>query len=216
MNRWLTSQTPDRRKYMIAGLESTAFIGCFLAVFLFFMMISSNTIYKKFEHSVRSDVRLPLWSSTLKMINDNDLFLSSICRIIKGRLKQDPPPKNISGVGPGKFSKFFSEYRSHSTYHSRLVAAPVTIHPHNELLYIASELGVFAGLAFCLMAIPLSQSRYTDDLLIKLCRYTAFILFIHSLFDLNLVKPPGNLVALFCLGICWQNYFTCGKYFPGI
>ncbi len=210
----LTFRTPYQRNYYNFGLGLSAFIGCFLVMFLFFTMISSNTIYKKFEHSVRSDVRLPLWISSVRMIKDNDLFLSSAYRIIRGTIKQDPPPKNKFGVGPGNFARFFSEYRSHSTYHSRLVAAPVTIHPHNQLLYLTSELGILAGIALCFMVIPIFQLRCAHDLIVKLCRFTAFILIIHSLFDLNLVKPPGNFIALFCLGVCWQTYFKSNSNVP--
>ena len=214
INRFITAQSPGSQKYLKFGIGISLFTGCFIIVYLFFVIISSNNIYEKLERSVRSDVRLPLWISSVRMMKDNDLFLSSLYRLVKGTLRQEHPPKNMSGVGPGNFVTSFAKYRSHSTYHSRIVAAPVTIHPHNQLLYVSTELGILAGIAFCFMILPVFSLSFTDNKMITFCRYTAFIIIIHSLFDLNMIKPPGSLIALFCLGICWQNDFKSGLNNP--
>ena len=174
--------------------------------------LSSPMAIQDLERLIKSDVRLPLWSSTLAMVRDNDVFLSLFT---DGDASIDDAPEiNPFGIGPGRYTKVFTDYRRRSTYHERLVAAAVSIHPHNEFLFIGAQLGILSAIAWFITLLPLVRTaRFTDPL--KECaRISAFCIYFHSFFDMTLVQAPGNLVGLFCLGLCWQDYLTATASIP--
>lgn len=157
---------------------------------------------------VEKDVRIPLWGRTAAMIADYDCSVALIAHLFGRPIP--PTARWRMGVGPGRFTPFFAPYRAASTYQKRLVAAPVTIHPHNELLHLAAEIGVPATLCFFLLLLPLWQKKRPDDPVTgvadeRLARFAAFIIVFHGFFDMPLVQPPGNLLAFCCLGAVWAR-----------
>ena len=116
------------------------------------------------------DIRGPLWVNTVNMI------------------KQSPG----IGHGAGKFLEKYPQFRSNA-HSSRLLAAEMTEHPHNEFLYIAAELGVpsaliWFSLMICLLFIKV-RSREGH-----LAKFGFIILLVFSFFDKALISPPGNLL----------------------
>ncbi len=163
------------RSRLEKGLFAVLVIVFFMTVFTVLLGFAPGRLIK----TVQADVRLPLWSSTVGMI-----------------------ARHPFGVGAGQFRKRFTPFRARSTYHTRLVAAPTTIHPHNELLNVAALLGVPAALAFLVLLVPLVQQNSAGPL--QTCaRFSAVALVVHGMFDMVLVQPPTNIIGFFCLGLCW-------------
>ncbi len=158
----------------------------------------------KLIDTIRRDVRIPMWAATLSMTRDHDIILSSTVDCLRGRKPTPSTLPALLGVGPGRFTERYTHpYRAHSTYHDRLVAAAVTIHPHNEFLNIAAQVGVAAAAAWLLLLVPLFR-KGEPDRLFGCCRFSAFLIIAHSMLDMTMVRAPGNIFGLFALGVCWS------------
>ena len=134
--------------------------------------------FKSYLHEAyRKDIRGPLWMNTASMI------------------KKSPG----IGFGPGSFQEKypFFKTRAHS---SRLVAALMTEHPHNEFLYISAETGLPSALIWLTLTILLIllPVRTREG---HLAKFGLIILFILSMFDKTLISPPGNLLYWIFSGI---------------
>ncbi len=128
---------------------------------------------------VEKDVRVPLWTGTGVMIVKHPL-----------------------GVGSGEYQKHFTPLRRVSSYHHRLYAADMTVHPHNEILNVGAQLGIPALLAFLIMISQIGRSAFKDPL--HMCaRISGYFIIISAMFDMLLVQPPTNFIGLFILGLCW-------------
>ena len=169
------------------------------------MYLSSPKAIIDLERVVSLDVRLPLWASTFAMTRDNDIFLSRVLKKKPQPGEEEVPETNPLGIGPGRYTKIFSDYRRRSTYHDRLVTAAITIHPHNEFLSIAAQLGVLSAFVWLITLYPLIRLNRTEDNLMEYARYSAFVIYFHGFFDMTLAQSPGNLVGFFCLGLCWRR-----------
>ncbi|MFT5129250.1 MAG: O-antigen ligase, partial [Rhodothermales bacterium] len=144
---------------------------------------SPQAVPERLLDTVREDVRVPMYSSTIRLIRDNPLL----------------------GVGPGNFRREFTEYRSQSTYHSRLVAARVTVHPHNEALYIAAQLGLPALLAWLVLLLPILAGFVVGDSRQVAAAAAAYFLYFQSFLDQTLIQAPGCLIGFVALGLLWAS-----------
>lgn len=128
---------------------------------------------------VEEDIRLPLWGQTIRMIREYPIF----------------------GVGPGNFERRFVVYRSDAQKRRR-VAANVTQHPHNEFLHMLAQTGVPAGLGWLAMVVwallPPKRHRTRFG---GVCRFSAFVIVGHAMFDKQLFMAPTNLICWMFLGL---------------
>ena len=145
---------------------------------------SPLTVPQRLLETVREDVRVPLYASTARLIRDNPWL----------------------GVGPGNFRREFVTYRSQSTYHNRLVAARVTMHPHNEALHIAAQLGIPAMLAWLALLLPIGGAFVVGDRREVAAAATAYFLYFQSFLDQTLFQAPGCLIAFVALGLLWARH----------
>ncbi len=153
--------------------------------------------------AIKSDVRLPLWGGTVQLISDNDALASLLTA--RRSSANDAGPHGKFGIGAGRFREAFTVYRSKSTYHERHVAAPVTVHPHNEFLSVAAQLGILAACAWLAGLVPVLTGVTPAGSVLNCARFSAFVIIFHGFFDLTLVQPPVNLLAFAMLGLCWQR-----------
>ncbi len=127
------------------------------------------------------DIRPPLWRQTVRLILDHPLL----------------------GVGPGNFRRAYEVYKS-PAQRARPDVAPVTEHPHNEVLNQAATLGVPWALAWAALAfVPLvrrPRGRFQAGL-----HFTSFVIVGCAMFDKTLVQAPTSLLGLFCLGLLWRR-----------
>ncbi len=138
---------------------------------------------EKVSSAIELDIRLPLYASTVRMIADHPCL----------------------GVGPGNFTRDFVTYRS-TAQKARAVAAPVTEHPHCELLHVAVSAGVLGALLWALvlalpLLLPTGSSPYR-----RLAHASLWILVIHGLLDKTLVQPPTNILAVIFAGLLWRPW----------
>ncbi len=134
------------------------------------------------HNALNEDIRLPLWQATGRMIMQHPLL----------------------GVGPGNFTSSFTAYKT-LEQKRRAVSAPVTEHPHNELLRLAAELGLPLALAWCVILIPLLRRPGVRSGFWQAVHFSAFILIGAGMFDKTLVQPPTRALALILLGILWRR-----------
>ncbi|MCH2204902.1 MAG: O-antigen ligase family protein [Lentisphaerales bacterium] len=127
------------------------------------------------------NVRVSVWQSTLNMI------------------MQEP----ILGVGPGNFEAEFPIYENR-THKEMLVAAHTTRHPHNELLYVASESGVPGGIIWLLLVcIALFKKPSTPlEWCTSIC---LFILLIQGMMDKPIFQYPTMLLFYLLIGQIWYR-----------
>ena len=151
------------------------------AVGLALLLVVCAASFFAFESSVKSaylkDIRGPLWMNTVRMIS------------------QSPGV----GWGPGKYQEKYLRFKTRD-HSSRLVAAPMTEHPHNEFLYLAAEIGLppaIIWLSFVLILL-FQKVRNREG---HLAKYGFFILFVLSMFDKTLISPPGNILFWLLGGI---------------
>ncbi|MCM8527470.1 MAG: O-antigen ligase family protein, partial [Lentisphaeraceae bacterium] len=110
------------------------------------------------EKAYNDDIRGPLWANTIRMIAKSPGV----------------------GWGPGQFQQKYSMFKSRK-HSSRLVAALMTEHPHNEFLYLASEVGLPSALIWLslLVLLILLKVRTREG---HLCKFGVIILFVLSMF----------------------------------
>ena len=123
----------------------------------------------------KRNVRLPMWSSTLKMAVENPL-----------------------GLGPEGFEKAFPAYVS-KAQKGMLVSAETTEHPHNEFLHISISGGIMAGAAWLLLVGIALFSRVADKRAL-LFRLPLFVLVVQGMLDKPLHQMPTMLLFYLCLG----------------
>ncbi|NOY81569.1 MAG: hypothetical protein GXP31_11280 [Kiritimatiellaeota bacterium] len=129
----------------------------------------------------RRDIRPPLWQQTARLILDHPLL----------------------GVGPGNFRRAYELYKS-PAQRARPDVAPVTEHPHNEVLNLAATLGVPLALTWVALAfLPLlrrPRDRFHGGL-----HFTASVVVGCAMFDKTLVQSPSSILGLLCLGLLWRR-----------
>ena len=135
-----------------------------LAVVLFF------SFQGFLKSAYRDDIRGPLWLNTVSMV-----------------LKSPGV-----GWGPGKFQERYLQFKSRE-HSSRLVAGLMTEHPHNEFLYIASEIGLPSACIWLALMISLVfiKVRTREG---HLAKFGFIVLLFMSMFDKTLISPPGNIL----------------------
>ncbi len=138
---------------------------------------------EKVAKAIESDIRIPLYASTLRMLIEHPYL----------------------GVGPGNFSRDFVTYRS-TAQKARAVAAPVTEHPHCELFDVGAAAGLLGALLWALvfavpLVLPTGRSPYR-----RLAHASLWILVIHGLLDKTLVQPPTSLLAVVFAGLLWRPW----------
>ena len=156
-----------------------AIVGVALIALAFWVV---NLASERIVETLEADIRLPLYAQTVRMTLDYPVL----------------------GVGPGNFRREFVKYRS-VAHKSRFVAASVTEHPHNELLNIASSVGIPLCLAWVVLLWPLLHPPRRGGFW-RTVHFSAFMLIGHSMFDKVLVQPPTNLLGFLFLGLLWRPY----------
>lgn len=131
-----------------------------------------------------ADIRLPIWFGTARMIADNPL----------------------TGVGPAEFLRQFPEYLASTAYHRRLVASETIIHPHNEFLNLAANIGIPAAVSWLLLLVPLIQDFRRRSGFERMAQFSAFVICFQGLLDKSLVQAPASIFAMCCLGLCWRRF----------
>ena len=149
----------------------------FALISVLVLLVVGYSSKRSLKEAYIKDIRGPLWFNTLMMV------------------KQSPG----IGHGPGKFLEKYPRFRSRE-HSSRLVAAEMTEHPHNELLYIAAELGAPSAIIWLSFMILLLfiKVRSREG---HLAKFGFFILLTMSFFDKTLISPPGNLLFWLFSGI---------------
>jgi|GEM_PF-1959620 len=193
----------------------TVFLGLAVTLIVFVVLTRYPTLPAQ---KVKTDIRLPMWASTVNMIVDHDPILTGgrgLFTDSNAAATANQPFDMALGVGPGQFTKAYAPYRMKSRYHDRTaVAAPVSTHPHNEFLNIAAQAGVLAAVTWLLLLAGMLRRNDPDDPWFNLGRPLALLIYFHSFFDMTLVQQPGNIVAMFALGLCWQRLLTVPVELP--
>jgi tetratricopeptide (TPR) repeat protein/O-antigen ligase len=193
----------------------TVFLGLAVTLIVFVVFTRYPTLPAQ---KVKTDIRLPMWISTVNMIVDHDPILAGgrgLFTDSNAAATANQPFDMALGVGPGQFTKAYAPYRMKSRYHDRTgVAAPVSTHPHNEFLNIAAQAGVLAAVTWLLLLSGMLRRNDPDDPWFNLGRPLALLIYFHSFFDMPLVQQPGNIVAMFALGLCWQRLLTVPVELP--
>jgi len=155
-------------------LKQRLIVGLVLLAVVFVLGFSYETTIKE---AYLKDIRGPLWINTVKMIQNSPGI----------------------GHGPGKFLEKYPQFRSRE-HSSRLLAAKMTEHPHNEFLYLGAELGLPSALIWLSIMISLLviKVRSREG---HLAKFGFFILLILSCFDKTLISPPGNLLFWLFTGL---------------
>lgn len=138
---------------------------------------------EKVGEAIEGDIRLPMYASTLRMVADHPLL----------------------GVGPGNFCRDFVLYRSRAQK-ARAVAAPVTEHPHCELLDVGVSVGVLGALiwaAVFFMPLVLSPGRSLPR---RLAHASLWLLLVHGMLDKALIQPPTSVLAVLFAGLLWRPW----------
>lgn len=152
------------------------------------------TLIKSFPHKVERisarDIRLPLWEKTVLMIQDAPLL----------------------GHGAGEYERAASNYINDSAS-KRLVYASASEHPHNEVLHLASTVGVVIAL-FWLALIYFTFSAIKENKEAYIPFFIAWVLFIQGMLDKNLVEAPGNIIFPLCLGYLYYLKGCDGEKIP--
>ncbi|MDP7395611.1 MAG: O-antigen ligase family protein [Lentisphaeria bacterium] len=199
----------------VERLLLTVFLGLAVTLAAFVVLARYPTLPAQ---KIMADIRLPMWVSTVNMIVDHDPILAGARGLFTGSNVAATANQRFDmalGVGPGQFAKAYAPYRVKSRYHDRTgVAAPVSIHPHNEFLNIAAQAGVLAAVTWLLLLAGLLRRNDPDDPRFNLGRPLALLIYFHSFFDMPLVQQPGNIVAMFALGLCWQRLLTVPVELP--
>ncbi|MCM8535594.1 MAG: O-antigen ligase family protein [Lentisphaeraceae bacterium] len=136
------------------------------------------------------NIRISVWESTLNLIKENPL----------------------TGVGPGSFEASFPAYES-KAHKEMLVAGQTTQHPHNEVLYIASENGVLVAFIWCLL-VGFTLCRRPKNSLDLCLSISFFILLVQGMMDKPLYQQPTMLLFYVLMGIIWQKseFFKFGEF----
>jgi tetratricopeptide (TPR) repeat protein len=199
------SRTVRWQVCVIFVLELTTAVSLGYSAFVFLFSDSRRT--ERLITAVQEDIRLPVWVSTTLMIADHDFAARPVARLAglaPAPVQTDRHGIGV-GVGPGQFTGAYVLYRNRSTYARRRVAAPVTIHPHNELLNVGAQLGCLAAAAWLLLLLPLLRLSRRDEPLAAVAALAALPVFVHGFFDMTLVQAPSNLLAFFALGLTWRR-----------
>jgi O-antigen ligase/tetratricopeptide (TPR) repeat protein len=138
---------------------------------------------EKIARAIERDIRLPLYASTIRMVADHPYL----------------------GVGPGNFARDFVTYRS-TAQKARAVAAPVTEHPHCELLDVGVAVGVLGALLWAFvfvtpLVLPTGNSPYR-----RLAHASLWVLVVHGMLDKTLVQPPTSVLAVVFAGLLWRPW----------
>lgn len=131
----------------------------------------------RLREGIARDIRGPMWLGTLEMALDQPL----------------------AGHGPGNFRRKFVDFRSPLQTRSPKFA-PVTLHPHNQVLYIAAVGGIPLALAWSALAVHLLIRRRKGFFWCAV-HFSGFILVGCSLLDLTLFRAPTALLGLIMLGL---------------
>lgn len=138
---------------------------------------------EKVGDAIEGDIRLPMYVSTLRLIADHPVL----------------------GVGPGNFCRDFVAYRS-TAQKARAVSAPVTEHPHSELLHVAASVGVPGALLWAvvfLTPLVLSPGRSLQR---RVAHASLWVLLVHGMLDKALVQPPTSVLAVLFAGLLWRPW----------
>ncbi|MCM8530807.1 MAG: O-antigen ligase family protein [Lentisphaeraceae bacterium] len=154
------------------------------AVGLFF------TFQKQLAWENTRNIRVSIWKSTLNLIQE----------------------KPFTGVGPGRFEESFPVYESND-HKEMLVAGQTTQHPHNEVLYIASENGILVAFLWCLL-VGFTLCRRPKNSLDLCLSIGFFILLVQGMMDKPLYKQPTMLLFYVLMGMIWQRseFFKFGVF----
>ncbi len=183
-------------------LERALLIAFLVLLPITITVVAGNRVVR----ALQLDVRLPMIGRTVAMTVDHDYLGAAVVSLLTADRSHLREVQASLGVGPGRFREVFTPYRARSTYGERTHAAAVTIHPHNEFLNVAAQLGLAAGLAWLLMLLPALRRPGWSDRLTAWGALSAIVLFVHGMVDMVLVQPPTSLLALFFLGLCWGRW----------
>ncbi len=137
---------------------------------------------------ISSDVRIPLWESTVAFIAQNPAL----------------------GVGQASFENEFAPHRSLEYFFNKN-ASVRTNHPHNNFLFIASGFGLLGLAAWLLLLVyPLSLLAFSYERLkgrteTKLLLFALVAMTIHAMFDLIFFEWPTAMLSLLILGLIWAK-----------
>lgn len=155
------------RLFLVTGIAGVLFVG-------------TQMYPERVARAIGEDIRLPLWTQTVKLIRDHAGL----------------------GAGPGRFRAEFVAYKS-VAQKERLVAASVTEHPHNELLNVAAEGGIPLATLWLLLALPLFL-KVPHNNFWRIVHFGAWMIWTHALFDKVLVQPPTSILGYMFIGWLWR------------
>ncbi len=162
--------------------------GILVALIVVVIFLYSGGIAKVGAFLMR-DVRMELWTGTLRLIGDNFFF----------------------GIGQPLFESAYASYNP-VEYYLNFFATDRNPHPHNHLLFFLVSNGIFSFIAWLvLLVLPIANgvlhSTRTGNLRMKLYFFIMLFLFFHGLLDMTLEIWPINIIFLVILGIFWGRYW---------
>ena len=162
--------------YLIFRGSSKLFKKTLIFAFVFASIFGVIYAKKNFSTLTHNELRPPLWKGTAKMIESAPLLGRS---------------------GPGQFSNAFPNYRLAEQL-MLPISAPNSSHPHNELLKLASEVGLPACLAllcFFLLILKAPGRKNASAL------HCVLVLSTCAMFDKLLIENATALLFLFSMGL---------------
>ena len=170
---------------------------------LWFLIQFHHPIIKSLE----DDVRIPMIGRTVAMTADHDVVTAALQAIATASMEPFEELQAPTGIGPGEFRKVFAPYRANSRYGVRGVAAAVTIHPHNEFLFVMAQVGLIGAFGWLLVLSATLRGAGGGELdaLGWAARFSAWAAVAHAMFDMNLVQPPCHLMGFAAIGLCWAT-----------
>ena len=143
-----------------------------------------------------ADVRPVIWRSTLRMVADQP----------------------VAGHGLGQFTVAYPRYRD-PEYFTRPKVAPVTDHPHNELLLVAAEqgwLGVVATVWLWGTCLWHGWRAARDDVVYRGVLAAVMVLLVHGMLDIGLRAPPTQPVFWLLLGVLAGHFALADESVHGL
>jgi len=138
--------------------------------------------------SLRSDVRGPLWSGCVDMIEAMPYI----------------------GSGTASFESEFAKYRPIEYFLTPLHAVRSN-HPHSSLLYIGASYGVPGLIAWIILwIVPLLIGFFKYKMLSffeKVILYAYLLLLFHSMLDLIFFEWPTIIMAAILIGFLWNSCY---------
>ncbi len=179
--------SPKNKIISISTVAVLIIIGLFLTFQNKFIYDNVSKGQIQIVESLRSDVRGPLWSGCIDMIEAMPYI----------------------GSGTASFESEFAKYRPIEYFLTPLHAVRSN-HPHNSLLYIGASYGIPGLIAWVILwIIPLLIGFFRYKMLSffeKVILYAYLLLLFHSMLDLIFFEWPTIIIGGMLIGFLWYSY----------